>query len=114
MHATDRRILTALALLPFEATAATIARSIPVARSTPGRHLPALEAAGLVRSRWDEQASVIGALVWRLTGKGRALAETIARDNEGLAAEAIGAGGDGATEGAGDVAGDVADEGPRS
>lgn len=108
MDATDRRIL--VALLPFEATAATIARALGVARSTPGRHLPALEAAGLVRSRWDEGASAIGALVWRLTGKGRSLAEGIARGNEGLAAEAIGAGDDVATEGAGDVAG----EGSRS
>lgn len=83
MDATDRAIL--VALLPYYATATTIAGVLDVAKSTVHRHLPALEAAGLVRSRWDAQASRIGALVYRLTGNGRSLAEGLQQASLGLA-----------------------------
>lgn len=99
VDATDRSIL--VAMLSIEATATTIARTLSVARSTVNRHLPALDAAGLVRSRWDAQASRIGALVYRLTGKGRAIAEGLLQASLGLA----GSGDDGVAtdDGAGDV-----------
>lgn len=76
MTDTDRSIIVAMATFD-EATCPTIASAMGVCRQTINRNLPTLERMGLVRSRWEPQASRIGALVYRLTGRGRALAETI-------------------------------------